>query len=559
MCAQCANFTYSTIGEICVDCAVPSVLDAITRATMCRKCEPGQEPNTTRTGCDECTPGSFSTRGAECLPCPSPLIVSSDMTSCAPPYNCPVGNECTTPPCMNDNDCSRCDVGNVSIGSTDCTGCTDLGKVANEDQSQCIQCDPGQQPAENRSRCVFCRGNTFSKFGIECEPCRRGTAVNVDHTHCNQIVQGQAVTDAAVLDEILDGTEFLRPTVSLEFEVSDSVFVTGSEAQALFFKTVVADIAAALGINATDMAVLGIANAFGNGRRRIQSSSAAHIQFEIAPAVASIAMAQSWAQLSAQLADPESPLRQSPGLASINPNVAPIFNLACPAGKFLPGGASDCEKCPAGKRLIDGSCQDCVAALGQVPNEVGDDCTCMLGFYNSTTRGALGGGIKCYSTGYTGPATSAYECQSCAGMECISSCEGDVAIAAGWSALRQPDNGTAESVFKCSSKSACPGGPGALDPLDPQGTRCSPGHDGRICGSCDDTHARTGNGCVSCENITGLGMVARLFVALIVVGIGVLIMKAISGRVEVASEVLKQGAPPHKALLPQLSTRTQVD
>ena len=252
------------------------------------------------------------------------------------------------------DECTECPVGRYAVaGSSECSECECseskclVPNVNGVGASGYTSCSAGDEPNDSRTVCTICTGNMFSKFGI-CESCPPGTSTNAARTQCNQIEPGQVDTDPAVLSDILNGTEYLRPTVSLELDVSDAMLVDGSVAQTEFFEQAVSDLATALGFEADDVKIIGIQPV----RRRLQSrllqeSSAAQLQFEISPAVAGMVMAE----LGALLADPNSPLRNANSLAGINTDLPLTFNIVCPLGKHLPSGAADCERCPSGEFL----------------------------------------------------------------------------------------------------------------------------------------------------------------------------------------------------------------
>ena len=615
-CNGCELGRFSSFGFSCEDCASPRVVQNV--ASQCNSCPAGHGPNHAVTGCVPCSGTNFSTIGV-CQECLAPNSVNEDHTGCAPPFVCPPGSQCTTD--CSINDCTRCPAGNVSLGREQCEPCDQLGKVANAGQSACESCGVGEAPDSTRTACDTCNAGMYSSFGIACvacvypqvvtvpdgtelrtgcglcsagtgpsanmtacvpcdglnysisgvcQPCVAGTAPREDRTGCDELGQDSQLTSVAAVTDILDKAENIQPAVSLPFVVDAAVLEDGSPAQAEFLEAAAVDMAAALGVPREEIQMLGI-ESDATGRRRLQDTDVT-IQFVITSVNASAAVAG----IKEQLADPTSALRTSPSLQGIPSTAAVLFSFSCPKGMLVT--ANDCAKCPkdddALKEEYDEEkdrtvlmCRKCEGELGLIPNDVGDDCVC-----GKTTAGthyapALSGGLACFSHGWKATDDVTRQCQSCGGMECLSNCfnPGVAEIKAGYAPVWEGVLPARKvSVFKCSPSSACPGGPGALEPLAPHGwtdaghvgTHCSPGYEGRICGSCEDTHARTGDGCVTCENITGLGMVVRVFVALILGGIGYLIMTALSGRVEVTSQVLKEGARPHSALLPRLSTRT---
>ena len=417
---------------------------------------------------------SYSRYSLMCSACPG-STVGTDGISCAA---CEVGFG----PNTNKTACQPCAATDFGVGV--CQQCAPPN-VVSEDRTACVGCPAGQQPLANQTGCSDCIGNTYSEFGIQCQSCATGTVANDLRTQCNPIAQGSAITDPAVLDQVLNGTQFLRPTASLEFDVSDDVLVDGSSEQQIFFDELEEDLTEALGASAGEIQIVGIRRQTANeGRRRAQSSSA-QVDFEIASAAAATIMAE----LSSQLTDPDSALRTSGGsLSTINPEVVPVFDVVCPPGKLLLSGAADCTNCANTQQFVrDGNCQDCVAALGQEPNEVGDACVCMPQYYNTS----IWGPINCYVSDFTSPKTSMPVCQTCEDLsDCVDDCEGgNITISVGWAAMvgaqisvtsgDTVNNVAPLRVFECADGVACLGG---LAPA----TQCAEGHLGAMCGTCID-------------------------------------------------------------------------
>jgi hypothetical protein len=70
---------------------------------------------------------------------------------------------------MSNEDCTACEDGTVSLGMLPCTLCSENGKAANVDHSNCDSCGAGKKPRADRSTCDDCEGNTFSTF-VSCIP-----------------------------------------------------------------------------------------------------------------------------------------------------------------------------------------------------------------------------------------------------------------------------------------------------------------------------------------------------------------------------------------------------
>eukprot|EP01050_Picozoa_sp_SAG11_P026635 SAG11_NODE_6449_length_1311_cov_1.247525_1_plen_191_part_00 len=89
-----------------------------------------------------------------------------------------------------------------------CVACNANGEAANAEQTACIRCDPGSQPAEDRSQCIQCTGREFSTYGFRCLDCPLGYEPN-DFTGvdpacntgaCDVLVPSQVCVD---IDECL--------------------------------------------------------------------------------------------------------------------------------------------------------------------------------------------------------------------------------------------------------------------------------------------------------------------------------------------------------------------
>eukprot|EP01051_Picozoa_sp_SAG22_P016042 SAG22_NODE_2190_length_2863_cov_1.672214_1_plen_230_part_10 len=225
----------------------------------------------------------------------------------------------------------------------------------------------------------------------------------------------------------------MRPAVTMEIAVDEEVLVDGSEAQLLFFDQFAVELATSINISQSDVEILGITAAPADGRRRAQTMVATRVDFSISSDDRGSALAQ----LATQLADEDSPLRNSPLGSTLNPTFTPEISFVCPAGMLRAQGANDCAKCPAGQRLLRGVCQDCLISLGQEPNEIGDDCQCMDAYYNVSVWGP----IHCYFGDYYKPASSLPVCAPCTQIsECMDSCKTggtDLTVKTGWAARRQ--------------------------------------------------------------------------------------------------------------------------
>ena len=111
-CEQCPSGSVSTggIAGILLSCSVCSAPGQVNNAqqSFCVTCAPGKAPNADRSGCDACTGHAYSALGIACTECYAEFDVDAGHLSCSPPYSCPVGSECSNPPCTTDSECAAC-------------------------------------------------------------------------------------------------------------------------------------------------------------------------------------------------------------------------------------------------------------------------------------------------------------------------------------------------------------------------------------------------------------------------------------------------------------------
>eukprot|EP01052_Picozoa_sp_SAG31_P026118 SAG31_NODE_2343_length_5906_cov_2.399346_3_plen_1601_part_00 len=362
----------------------------------CISCDAGSGPSANHSHCDICTGISYSLSGV-CQVCIPPREPSSDRRSCAVPYSCPAGSFCPLTVCAAE-DCQQCETGTVSLGQNSaCTQCTGPGQVANAQQTACEQCPAGSQPHSNRSHCILCTnvstsaygvscefcsspnivndqkttclpcragekpninrtaciacsGNTFSRFGIECQRCAPGTAVNVDMTQCNDISDmDNELVDVDIVFDVLDSSDNIVPTAILEVLADPAAAVPGSPSQLQLLEDLSTEMAAALGIarEAITNAELAFAAA---GRRLQESSHPLLFRFALSTAASPVPFDAAVAiqELSAQLADENSVLRNSETTSRINTERQLQFAFICPLGMVRGNGEANCRFCAGG-------------------------------------------------------------------------------------------------------------------------------------------------------------------------------------------------------------------
>eukprot|EP01045_Picozoa_sp_COSAG04_P003515 COSAG04_NODE_144_length_22941_cov_54.823614_1_plen_1624_part_10 len=159
----------------------------------CERCQPGEEPVQGQTNCQACTGDTYSADGVECRDdCPrsSSIIIGGSL--------CPEGKHCECAlcpegkgPASNRTQCERCPAGQYGTDGA-CRDCT-APTVSHSDRegqgpNRCVLCTPGKEPdPDNRQQegCKSCQGESFSSFGVQCQPCASPGIPNKEKTACN--------------------------------------------------------------------------------------------------------------------------------------------------------------------------------------------------------------------------------------------------------------------------------------------------------------------------------------------------------------------------------------
>jgi hypothetical protein len=249
----------------------------------------------------------------------------------------------------------------------------------------CVSCLSGQGPGEdgtryadgtNRTTCAPCADNTASRLGVECAQCETGRAANADHTACDDIAEAAEITSPAIVADILESSENLRPAVSLAASADECAMTEGSAAHAQFKDDLIAKLAAELGCEphqlklgnirprnaapksaeeeaAATAACLAPAPdplpdpaAAAAGRRRL---GAVDLVFDVM--INAPDPAATLAALTAQLADPASELA-----SALDTSLPVKFSFGCGAGFYRGYGDSDCYVCEIGTTPVDAAC-----------------------------------------------------------------------------------------------------------------------------------------------------------------------------------------------------------
>ena len=187
-CVECATGRYSELGETCLQCELPRVVNG--QRTACLKCEAGSGPlaltsdGATAYACAKCVGTMYSTAG-QCQDCAAPNIVDDAHQTCTA---CVAG----TSPDTNRTSCVACDGATYSAFGVACTVCEAPSVVTVSDGAKiaCSSCPAGQGPSEDGGSCVSCTGTTYSTVGV-CQDCAAPNIVDDAHQTCTACVAGQ--------------------------------------------------------------------------------------------------------------------------------------------------------------------------------------------------------------------------------------------------------------------------------------------------------------------------------------------------------------------------------
>ena len=449
----------------------------------CLDCAPGQGPTVNPTGCTACTGIDYSVAGV-CQACLPPAMSNVAHITCTVPYECPSGTACLRAlGCLQRDHCVSCDAGFMSSGGNNepCTQCGEPGKRANDGKTACEPCPAGSEPSVDRSQCLVCAATNFSTFGIQCQVCASPSVVNDGHTTCSVCQAGTGpndnrtrcvacvgnkfamlgvcqlcpagsvaspdntrcddasqgdLTDVSALADVLGSTNLI-PKAALRAVIDiddiDAVLADGSAAQVAFVEGMKQDLylVSSLMVGASTLTFSGLRRAdvtdeaghAATGRRRTQDSVRA-VAFEVQ--ISGDGAAAAMSELSTQLTDPTSALRNSPTAGLIDLYVPPRYSLGCPMGMVRAVGAAQCSPCgyESTPNDLTNACREC--PLNQDADGTGTVCVCKADYYNSSAvRPECFLGDFVDVTAATTVATAAdLVCLSCVGMECIDECQG---------------------------------------------------------------------------------------------------------------------------------------
>ena len=171
-CEPCPVGQISEKGGRCSSCPAGQFQNEEGQAS-CKSCLP-QVSSRDRTGCEDCSPGTFRSSG-EC-------------------FICPFGEY---QPQQNQNGCILCEAGKYSdsSGSALCKSCPD-GKVNNKrgqtSQGACEDCSSGFFASDDHITCQPCVDGTYkdNKEDVHCTACPNGFKSETDKTSCIECQPG---------------------------------------------------------------------------------------------------------------------------------------------------------------------------------------------------------------------------------------------------------------------------------------------------------------------------------------------------------------------------------
>ena len=162
------------------------------------------------------------------------------------------------------------------------------------------------------------------------------------------------------------------PSTSLELVASAEVLTPGPEQDA-FMQTVIADLAASLGLDPADIVISNVRTPDSSaGRRQLADSIAVErrqlqavaVEFDFVVDAPGVDTADLMRDLTEQLNDPTSPLMNGAATSALNPDQTPVAELICPAGYYrnTAGGSAVCEMCIGGyePNAEQDGCDNCI-------------------------------------------------------------------------------------------------------------------------------------------------------------------------------------------------------
>ena len=182
-CKPCTGKSFSSFGVQCQPCASPGTPNdghtACNTGNAITVCPPGE--GMVNGACQACEAGQYSSYGTNCVECTGDNNVALERTRCE---KCPPRsgflNQTACEPCQppryspgSGAPCEDCDPPSIVVEATGKCSAPAPGQVYNADRTGFVRCDPGSEPAQNRSVCLPCAEMMLSRTGVSCnEKCR---------------------------------------------------------------------------------------------------------------------------------------------------------------------------------------------------------------------------------------------------------------------------------------------------------------------------------------------------------------------------------------------------
>jgi hypothetical protein len=256
------------------------------------------------------------------------------------------------------------------------------------------------------------------------------------------------------------------------------------------------ELALAIGVSVTQLTVT---TSHDDTRRRRMQDIGDH--GEVFVVINSLDVATLLQDLTDQLNDPSSDLRNSPTIGStVDPDQIPTFAFVCPAAMMRAAGDPQCTGCAGNQvpNLEQSACTECPP--GTMPSAERTTCVCELGSYNVKDLPV----IQCFDLDYVDEVPlplSAQGCYPCPG--CLNCSTDAIALRADYRFVTSRASVANDRyALRCPVASSCLGQvlqPQAIDPtnassqLELVSRNCSDGYDsdGLLCAKCKDGYKMT--------------------------------------------------------------------
>ncbi|GMI13746.1 hypothetical protein TrLO_g2474, partial [Triparma laevis f. longispina] len=491
-------------------------------AATCSTAPAGTKPTSDRQGTENCSPGRYSTGGAdECSECGIGETSDVGAAGCRTCATCGLGKyqiaECTS---ASETQCRDCVAGKASMGGAvrECTRCDGPGEYSEPKASVCKTVPAGYKPTVTggdglKTGTEICPRNTFSigaadectvcadgghsnPGDISCEKCSTGKYYNEPTNNCQLCpkntfsisgatdingcedcpIGGHSQPGAGYCDQCLTGKYYDEPINSCQLCPKNTFSVSG-----------------ATDINGCEDCPAGGHSQPGAGYCN-QCLSGKY--YDEPTNVCKLCLAGKYTATGGASID--ECLSCDDGFYSSNPGSSTCFT--CTPGKFTSTDQTECLLCPAGKisGVAASTCSVCekgkyAEGTGNTECKFCDDDEMLLGSISLQNGTTSASGCICPAGEYVH-----FKENTCQNVP--DGVETTVQAMTVKSLEVMPGywrtNASSSEILPCLSPEHCLGGP---DPA----TQCKEGHAGPLCAVCADGYASTGSGmflkCSTCE------------------------------------------------------------